>query len=162
MILAAPTSLFRQTFELSDPDGSGAPFGEIALRLFNGGRLTVGDAEFDLEARDLFKTTTALVQDGATLAVARRPSLFSRRTEVTVSAEAVGLEAGIVLELVPEGWLGRRWTVLADGLDTGSARWNGSARLTLRADLSDALPLAVQAFVVAVMVIQRRRDTNSS
>ncbi len=162
MIAATPTSVFQQTFELTDPDGSGEPFGEIALRMFGGGRLTVGDADFDLEPRDLMRTTTALVQGAATLAVARRPNPFLRRTEVTVWAEAIGLSTGVGLELVPEGWFGRRWTILADGLDAGTARWTGALRPALRADLSEALPLAVQAFVVAVLVLQRRREGRSN
>ncbi len=161
MILATPTSLFRQTFELTDPDGSGVPFGEISLRLFGGGRLTIGDVDFGLEARGLLKTTTALVRDAQTLAVATRPSAFRRRYDVEVEGAVLGLEAGLTLELVPEGWFGRRWTVLADGLDAGRADWSGAVRPALRADLSDALPLALQAFVVAVIVVQRRREGNN-
>ncbi len=162
MIVATPTSIFQQTFELTDPDGSGEPFGEIALRMFGGGRLTVGDVDCDLELRDLMRTTTALVQNEATLAVARRPSMFSRRTEVSISVEALGLSTVVGLELVPEGWFGRRWTVLADGLDAGRADWTGSIRPALHADLSEALPLAMQAFVVAVLVLQRRRERRSN
>ena len=161
MIVAAQRSLLSQAFDLSDAGGSGKPFGEITFHMFGGGTLVVGDAAYEIETHGLFKPRTELVLGGATLAVARQPSAFSGRYEVAVAPEVLGLEAEVGLELVPEGWTSSRWSIRADGLDAGTAGWSGAFRESLRLDLSGALPLTVQCFVAAVLVVQRGRDTSS-
>ena len=161
MTVAEPTGLFQSGYTLTD-SGSDAPFGEIALRLFRGGRLTVGRDDYDIQALDWTQTSLALVHGGARVAVARRPQFWRRRTEVTLDATALGLDADLVLEVVPEGWFGRAWTVLADGLDAGRADWSRGWKARLSADLSDALPLVAQAFAVAVIVIDRRNSRRSN
>ena len=59
MIVAEPKSLIGSGYTLTDSDGTGAPFGEIALRLLGGGRLTVGDADYEIER-------VGLLQQGST------------------------------------------------------------------------------------------------
>ncbi|HEX8297808.1 MAG TPA: hypothetical protein VF594_01495 [Rubricoccaceae bacterium] len=162
MIVAEPTSLFRQTFTLSDTEGSGEPFGEVALRLFRGGRLTVGDADYEFQQTGLLQQALTLTLDGAHVAASTRPSVFRRRTVVTFSADALGTDADLTLDLEPEGWFGRRWNVFADGLDVGRADWTGRIRSRLNLDVSDALPLVVRAFLVTVLVVQRRNERNNS
>ena len=159
MIVATPAGLMRSDYTLTDPAGSGAPFGEVHLRLFRGGRLTVGDADYDVEATDWTQTSLSLVRGGRRVAVAERPQVWRRRTEVTVAAEAVGLGADLALDFAPEGWLGRAWTLTADGLDAGRLDWRGGWKPRLEADFSDALvPLVAQAFLVVVAVVERRRQ----
>ncbi|HEX8386713.1 MAG TPA: hypothetical protein VF576_11045, partial [Rubricoccaceae bacterium] len=145
MIVATPRGLLRSEYTLADTEGTGEPFGEIALRLFRGGRLTIGDADYEVEAVDWTQTRLALVRDGRRVALARRPQLWRRRTEVTFDGEPLGLDADLTLDLAPEGWFGRAWTVAADGLDAGRADWTRGWKPRLHADLSPALPLVAQA-----------------
>ena len=161
MIVAEPTGLFRQTFTLSDADGSGEPFGEVALRLFRGGRLTVGEADYEFAPVGLLQQALVLERGGAHVAASARPSVFRRRTTVTFDADALGTDADLVLDLEPEGWFGRRWAVFADNEPAGRADWTGHIRSRLHLDVSDALPLVVRAFLVAVLVVQRRNERNS-
>ncbi|HEX8384788.1 MAG TPA: hypothetical protein VF576_01320 [Rubricoccaceae bacterium] len=158
MIVAEPTGLLQSAYTLTDPDGAGGPFGEVALRLFRGGRLTVGDVDYELEPADWTKTSLALVRDGRRVALASRPQLWRRRYQVDVRADAVGLDGDLVLDFAVEGWLGRAWTLTADGLDAGRADWRGGWKPRLDADFSEAVPLVVQAFLVAVAVVERRRS----
>ncbi|HEX9951519.1 MAG TPA: hypothetical protein VGB53_07105 [Rubricoccaceae bacterium] len=162
MIVAEPTSLFRQTFTLSDTDGSGEPLGEVSLRLFRGGRLTVGDADYEFRPVGLLQQELVLDLDGVHVAASRRPSVFRRRTVVTFDADALGTDADLTLDLEPEGWFGRRWAVYADGEVAGRADWTGHIRSRLHLDVSDALPLVVRAFLIAVLVVQRRNERNNS
>ena len=161
MIVAEPTSWLRQTFTLTDLDGAGDPFGELALRLFRGGRLTVGDVDYEIEPVGLLQAGLDLTRGAAHVATSRRPSLLRRATVVTFAAEAVGTDADLTVDLTPEGWFGRRWTVAADGIDVGRASWTGHIRSRLDLDVPDALPLVVRAFLVAVLAIQRRNDRNN-
>lgn len=161
MIVAEPTGLLRQTFTLTDTEGSGDPFGELALRLFRGGRLTIGDADYEIAAVGLLQQGLDLTLGAAHIAAARRPSLFRRASVVTFAAEAVGTDADLTVDLTPEGWFGRRWAVAADGLDVGRANWTGHIRSRLHLDVPDALPLVARAFIVAVLAIQRRNDRNN-
>ena len=56
------------------PGGSGDPFGEIALRLFGGGRLTVGQDDYDLESDWLVRLGPAGPRRGDRRALATRPT----------------------------------------------------------------------------------------
>ncbi len=161
MTVAEPTGLLRQTYTLTDAEGTGEPFGELALRLFRGGRLTVGDADYDVAAVGLLQTAHELTLGAAHVAASCRPSLFRRAITVTFAAEAVGTDADLTVSLTPEGWFGRRWTVAADGVEVGRADWTGHIRSRLALDVPDALPLVVRAFLVAVLAIQRRTERNS-
>ncbi len=159
MIVATPANWFQSHYTLTD-SGSDVPFGEIALRVFRGGRLTIGGDDYEIEATDWTQTSLALVRGGARMALARRPQVWRRRTEVVLDAAL--FEAGtepatdLVLDLAPEGWLGKSWTVTADGLDAGRAEWSGAIKARLTTDLSDAVPLVAQAFVAVVLVVDRR------
>lgn len=161
MIVATPNGMMRSDYTLTDSDGTGDPFGEVVLRLFRGGRLTVGSDDYEIETVDWTQTTVAFVRGGERVALARRPKFWRRRYEVTVEPEVAGLDASLSLELLPEGWFGRAWTVLADGLDAGRADWRSGWKARLDADLSDALPLAVRALLVAVLVVEHRRDSRN-
>ena len=161
MTVAEPTTLFRQTYTLTDSAGSGDPFGELALRIFRGGRLTVGDTDYEIEPVGALQRGLDLTLGAAHIAASRRPSLLRRATVVTFAAEAVGTDADLSIDLTPEGWFGRRWTVAADGVEVGRADWTGHVRSRLHLDMPDALPLVVPAFLVAVLAIQRRNDRNN-
>lgn len=161
MIVAEPTSWLRSTFTLTDSEGAGDPFGELALHFFRGGRLTVGSDDYEIRPVGMLQAGLDLTLGGAPVAASRRPSLMRRATVVTFAADAVGTDADLTVDLAPEGWTGRRWTVAVDGLEVGRADWSGHIRSRLHLDVPDALPLVVRAFVVAVLAIQRRREQNS-
>ncbi len=161
MIVAEPTSWMNQTFTLTDSEGAGDPFGELALHFFGGGRLTVGDADYEVQPVGALKVGLDLTLGAVLVASARRPSLLRRVTVVTVAARAAGTDADLTVDLTPEGWFGRRWTVAADGVDVGRADWTGHIRSRLHLDVPDVLPLVARAFLVAVLAVQRRRERSS-
>ena len=165
MIVATSTSWTRGEYVLTDPDGSGEPFGEVSLRVFGGGRLTVGAVDFDIETSHWTQTTYSLLHDGRRLVRAQRPSLWRRQMEIDIEPEMAGGTSGLELFLAPQGWLGREWTLHASrvsggrlGLEVGHAVWTKVLKGRLDATFDEALPLAVQAFVVAVLVLERRRQ----
>lgn len=161
MTVAEPTGLLRQTYTLTDSEGSGDPFGELALRIFRGARLTVGDTDYEVTPVGALQRGMNLTLGSAHIASSRLPSLFRRATVVTVAAEVVGTDADLTVDLTPEGWFGRRWTVAVDGVEVGRADWSGHVRSRLNLDVPDALPLVVRAFLAAVLAIQRRNDRNN-
>lgn len=152
MIVATPRNWLRQEYDLADADGDGAPFGEVGLRLFGGGRLTIGAADFDLLARST-GTRYELARGAHTVAVAARPSIFRRHFLV----EAGNAE----LEMTATGWFGTHWDVTEHGAPIGEARWTGEIRSRLRLTLPDDVPLVAQAFLAAVAIAERRRQGRS-
>ena len=157
MIAATPTSWTQGEYDLTDPSGSGAPFGEISLRLFGGARLSVGGADFEVEAAHWTKTTYLVTLDGHDVAVAERPAFWRSRYAVRFDARALGLPADLTLDLATDGWRARGWTLAADGVPAGRADWARGRRPRLMAGFSDDVPLVAQAVLVAVVVSERRR-----
>ena len=88
-MIAAATTFLRQTFTLDRPGGSGDPFGEIALRLFGGGRLTVGEDDYDLESDWLVRLGPLGPRRGDRRALAQA-ALWRRRVELVFDAETMG------------------------------------------------------------------------
>ena len=168
MIAAVPTGWTQSTYALCDPAGAGAPFGEISFRLFGSARLSVGADDFEIETSGWMQTTLALTDGVRRLAVAERPSLWRRRTVVTVTSEALGTlglgaSGDLALGLAPDDLLAQGWTLTAGGEPVGRAVWERRRliRRQLTATFPDSLPLVVQAFRVAVVAAKQRRKNRS-
>ena len=163
MIAAVPTGWTQSTYALSDPAGTGAPFGELSFRLLGSARLSVGADDFEIKPSGLTRTTLELTDGVRRLAVAERPSLWSRRMVVTVASEALGAPTDLVLGLAPDGWLARAWTLTVGDEPVGHAvlERRRSIRPYLTATFPESLPLLVQAFLAAVVVADRRRNRSA-
>ena len=119
-----PDHLLRQTYMLTDPTGSGEPFGEIALRLFRGGRLTVGGVDYDLEPLGLVPAGPRLASGGRRRA-RDATELFRRAHERHRRRRGGRDRRRPAPRPRARSRFGRRWTVSADGARGGGATGTG-------------------------------------
>lgn len=159
MLTARPVRLGSWSFVVEDERQREVAAVELR-RMADEGTVRVADVPFALEKAGRMAATYTLLFEGVAVASAERSGLFRPRFQVRVEAGLLGSERPLTVDVRPS-WSGRTYRVTAGGRPAGEVRRRGLLRreavLTLPADL----PLGVQAFLLALVLVEWRRAARS-
>ena len=128
------------------------PVAEIATNwLIEKGSLTIDDATYQVYREALVSGDFVLAGADRVLALAEKPSVFSR--------EFVIRHAGREYTLSPESMIGRTYVLLDGSRQVGSLVPGGYFTRKTAADLPHDLPLPVRLFIVWLTLISWRRKS---
>ncbi len=130
-------------------------------RVSDGGTIRVGEVPFTLDASGWVSKTVTLAFEGVRVASAARTGVLRPRYDVTVDAGLLGTDAPVGLTLRPSLTL-RTFEVWIGGQEAGAVYRHGFLGRRLEVDLSDRLPLGVQVFLLALVLIEWRRASRRS
>ena len=151
MLRAAPASWFSWNFVLSQ---DGEPVAEINLAwLREAGQLSVGAESYRVYREGVMSGAFVLEKDGVQLARAEKPSAMFRSFNVHCNGKAYTLEAESAF---------RRKFVLRDGADSvGSIYPEGAFTRRCTVDLPRDIPIPVAAFILWLVIILWKRDSDA-
>jgi len=152
MLRATPVSWFSWNFLVSDGDN---PVAEINLAwLREAGQLSVGETSYRVYREGVMSGAFILEKDGVRLARAEKPSAVFRSFVVDYNGRSFTLEAESAL---------RRKFVLKDGEGlVGSIFPEGTFTRKCIVDLPPDIPLAVRVFMIWLVIILWKRESDGS
>jgi hypothetical protein len=146
-----PTHWFSWNFTVTDES---RPVAEIATNwLLEKGTLTIDGTTYQVYREALISGDFILAGEGSVLALADKPSVFSR--------EFVIRHGGREYTLSPESMIGRTYVLLDGPRQVGSLVPQGIFTRKTAADLPQDLPLPVRLFIVWLALISWRRQKSS-
>lgn len=145
----APKSLFGARYYALKRDG--VDIGQIDCGgIRQPASITIGEATFRPARDGVLRATYHLDGDGARLASATPAGTGLRRFTVEAGARTFTLAVA--------SWSGRRFTLTENGAAVGTIARSGIFSTKSQADLPDNVPLAVQAFLIWLVIIVWRRQ----
>ena len=163
-IHARPVGWGSWWFRLLEDDASGRDLATVKLaKAKDAGTILLGEVPFSFEpARG---KTTLLRFEGVAVARARQTSGWSRRTVVEVEGGLLqpGVEIGVgrTFVLAPQGALSQSFTFGTRDAPLGRITRTGLFRRTYQLRFDASIPLGVQAFALALVVVYLRRSQRS-
>ncbi|MEM1116035.1 MAG: hypothetical protein AAF845_11015 [Bacteroidota bacterium] len=161
MLTARPAGRALWSYQIADADG--APVATVELdRMKDTGVLRLGDVRFGFSSPGWRSRRVALTFEGVEVAAAERnPGLFRIAYDIHIQAGLLGAPEAVHLRMESSPANSRFRLRLGDR-DLGEIRRRRLLSLDVQIDVSDALPLGVQAFLLALVVIEWRRSTRSA
>lgn len=160
MLTARPTRLGSWSFVVEDDEGRAVA--EVDLSHWKDqGTLRLGDVPFAFAKKGWLSRTVTLAFEGVEVARAERRGALGIRYEVRIEAGLLGIDTPLNLTLVSSATRRVNW-VLVGEREVGEIRRRGVFKREAEIVVSDALPLGVQAFLLALVVIEWRRAARSS
>lgn len=133
----------------------GREVAEVALGWFReGGELVIDGVRYQLRREGLASGAFQLSRDGGLVVEAHKPSAFSNRFDIE--------HDGHRYELAKAGFLTKRFELRQDGRAVGSIAPHHPFTRRCEVALPDALPLPVQVFLTALVVLMWNRDANTA
>jgi hypothetical protein len=149
---AAPHAWYSWGFDIT---ADGQTVGEIALHSWRErATLTVEGRRYKAYRERLLSGSFILESDGAVVARADKPSAWRR--------EFVIDHAGTRWTLRAPSSLRRQFILMSGDLEVGFVRPESSLRRAATVTLPSALPLAVSAFVVWLVILMWKRDADAA
>jgi hypothetical protein len=151
MLRASPIGWFSWNFILSE---DGERLAEINLAwLREAGQLSVGEESYRVYREGIMSGAFVLEKDGVRLARAEKPSALYRSFNVAYDGKYYMLEAESAF---------RRKFVLKDGSEhVGSIYPEGALTRKCIVDLPEGIPLAVRTFIVWLVIILWKRESDA-
>jgi hypothetical protein len=151
MVRIVPLGVFKNGFDLVDGDGRrlGGFRGSVWRE---NGEIVAGERRYAFQRAG--RRHFELVEKGQAEAVADRPSFWGGSWTIEAGERRYELARG--------GWLTRRYDLLRDGEKVGQVAPRGWGSRGGDADLPAELPVAAQAFVVAIVLTLWRREEASA
>jgi hypothetical protein len=151
-LTAAPRAWYSWRFNIA---ADGRTVAEIALHSWRErGGLTVEGHHYKAYREHLWSGAFILESNGAVLARAEKPSAFRR--------EFVIAHAGTRWTLRAPSPLRRQFILMSGDLEVGFVRPDSVLRRTATVTLPSALPLAVSVFVVWLVILMWKRDSDAA
>ena len=152
MLEVIPKSWFSWDFIVTD---GASPVAEIDVSWWREkGVLTVRGSTYDVYREGLMSGAFLLESDGSILARAEKPSAFRRSFELECGGKFFTLRAESAF---------RRGFVLIDGdREVGWLSPNGVFTRRATADLPEGIPLPVKVFIIWLVVILWKRESDSA
>jgi len=144
---AVPVGLFAADFDI---DASGQRLLTLDLSGFRSrGTFTWQGATYELRAAGLTGRRYTLRRDEEEVAVAERLSLLRRRYRVVAGDRSLELGGGFLLT---------RWRLREGDADLGEITRDGFFTRAMTLALSGRLPMHVQVFLLAIALLESRRQ----
>lgn len=159
MLVARPDRLGSWSFRIED---GGTPIAAVDLaRVRDEGTLRIRDVPFTFAKAGVLSRTTTLSFEGVEVARAERVGALGLRYDVRIAAGLLGTTEPLHLTL-RSSWTRRENRVTVGDREVGQIRRRGLFARDAEIDVADALPLGVQAFLLALVVVEWRRAARSS
>jgi hypothetical protein len=151
MLTANPRTWYSWDYTLVS---DGVPVADIETSSWREtGHFTASGATYSMFRERLFWGVFLLETDGTVLARAKKPSAFGRRFVIDVG--------GAQWELKPRSAFSRSFRLLQGGVEVGRLSAIGFLSRRINVELSESLPLPIKAFVVWLIVLLWKRDSNA-
>jgi hypothetical protein len=152
MLRASPVGWFSWNFILSE---DGERLAEINLAwLREAGQLSVGEESYRVYREGIMSGAFVLEKDGTKLARAEKPSALYRSFNVYCGDKVYILEA--------ESAFRRKFVLNSGGERVGSIYPEGTLTRKCIVDLPEGIPLAVRTFIVWLVIILWKRESDSA
>jgi hypothetical protein len=152
MLRASPIGWFSWNFILSE---DGERLAEINLAwLREAGQLSVGEESYRVYREGIMSGIFVLEKNGVILARADKPSALYRSFNVYCGDKAYTLEA--------ESAFRRKFVLNCGGEPVGSIYPEGALTRKCIVDLPESIPLAVRTFIVWLVIILWKRESDSA
>lgn len=159
MLTARPASAGSWSFLIEDDRQRKVAAVELR-RMKDEGTVRVGAVPFALEKAGLLAPSYTLRFEGVAVASAVRSGVVRARYRIEVEAGLLGSERPLGIEF-EASWTGRAFRAASEGQDLGEVLRRGTFRRMALVDLSGDLPLGVQTFLLALVLIEWRRAARS-
>ena len=152
MLKVIPKSWFSWDFIVTD---GVSPIAEIDLSWWREkGVLTVRDSTYDVYREGLMSGAFRLESNGSILARAEKPSAFRRSFQVECGKKFYMLRA--------ESAFGRKFVLIDGDREVGEISPDGVFTRRATADLPEGIPLPVKVFIIWLVVILWKRESDSA
>jgi hypothetical protein len=152
MLRASPVGWFSWNFILTE---AGERLAEINLAwLREAGQLSVGEESYRVYREGIMSGAFVLEKDGERLARAEKPSAVYRSFNVYFGDKVYVLEA--------ESAFRRKFVLNCGGEPVGSIYPEGALTRKCVVDLPESIPLAVRTFIVWLVIILWKRESDSA
>lgn len=160
MLVARPARIGSWSFVIEDE--ADRAVAEVDLKtLTDAGALRLGDVPFAFSKAGWLSKRFALTFEGVEVATAERSGWLGFTYDVQIRPGLLGTPEAVRLRL--EASLGqRRIRVRLGDREVGEIRRRGVFTRRAEIEVSDALPLGVQAFLLALVLVEWRRAARSS
>lgn len=152
MLRAKPKGIFSKKFRLSAGE---ADVGELRIsQLREKAQAVIHDRQLSLYRDGVFKGPFVLESEGTRIAEALKPSVFRNAFEVRFGS--------VMCEFKKKGFFRASFELELDGRVIGRVERESIWRRTVRADIPDDWPDALQVFIVWLALVIWRREAAAS